>query len=197
LRSSVVGHESPFGDGAAFGTKADVAGEREDIRLHFRLLDSVAALAQAAFERAVYPVGPSRPRWELQFPESQVRVDKCDTRGIATCVVSHFADKTYGYLGRLQGSASLGGSSGARLCLESTPAPWRLSTTVLVFSQNKCPCVSVPRSTMPIPFLMRPLRRTPFIGCPQSGPKEISEIGRKALRRPSTAMFKGSTWVPE
>jgi len=55
-------------------------------------------------------------------------------------------------------------SSGVKRYRDTTPAPWRLSTTVFVSSENTFPAVSVPSRTMSSSLAMRPLRRFRCIG---------------------------------
>src|SRR6266436_5847007 len=49
--------------------------------------------------------------------------------------------------------------SGTSLYCETMPAPWRLSTTVLVCSEKTLPSRSLPTSNIAISFGIRPLRR--------------------------------------
>ena len=73
--------------------------------------------------------------------------------------------------------------SAASLCLEMTPAPWRLSVTVCVSSAKTRPEVSVPISRIRISLAMRPLRRTNPIRWthPRGRPKESSAESAKSL----------------
>jgi len=50
---------------------------------------------------------------------------------------------------------------------DTIPAPWRLSTTVLVSSEKTLPVLSVPSKTMGTCFLIRALRRTSVMGEPR------------------------------
>src|SRR3954467_13463668 len=82
-------------------------------------------------------------------------------------------------------------SLGSGRLLQRIPAPWRLRTKVVVFSEKTRPAVSVPRRTMGISFVIRPLRRAPPIGGRRGGLAGLSVTAGKSLPRSNAAGERG------